>query len=404
MDNSPDNPEEKMATRKIKISPWVNTLLTLCAILISATVLYLYISGYRVKTDEDKIDLTQTGMVSAKSIPEGASVYLDDILLTATDDAISGINPGKHNLKIAKKGYVEWTKEIEVFVDLVTDITAVLVSQTTRLEPLTNTGARFPSMSPSLTKVAYFSTDPADPGVVIIPLAQSGLNIFKGGVTTTIEDTIRTKYSEGNAISWSPDEKTILITNDLSEGQVPNHYLIDLAADTIETTESMAAVEEDWAAKIENKRLTFLEKTEIPEQLKPLAVSNKSLWAPDDKKFLYTIQSGDDLEYHVYNLEKPLPIGEEIDNLTFTTNIKGPQPKVSWYADSFHLILVEGDVETNRQGAISLIRIDGSNKIEVYSNTLYSDRVFSSPNGEKLIILTSLKSGDQTDLYTIGIR
>jgi hypothetical protein len=35
---------------------------------------------------------------------------------------------------------------------------------------------------------------------------------------------------------------------------------------------------------------------------------------------------------------------------------------------------------------------------------LYSDRAFSTPGGDKIIILTSFKSGDQTDLYTVSIR
>ena len=87
-----------------------------------------------------------------------------------------------------------------------------------------------------------------------------------------------------------------------------------------------------------------------------------------------------------------------------TTDIDSPQPKISWYTDSLHLILVEGDVEKEKKGIISLIRIDGSNKAEIYNNTLYSDRAFSTPGGDKIIILTSFKSGDQTDLYTVSIR
>ena len=51
-----------------------------------------------------------------------------------------------------------------------------------------------------------------------------------------------------------------------------------------------------------------------------------------------------------------------------------------------------------------MIRIDGTNKEEIYSNTLFSDKIFSSPDGTKIIILTRFKSGNQTDLYTLGIK
>jgi hypothetical protein len=87
-----------------------------------------------------------------------------------------------------------------------------------------------------------------------------------------------------------------------------------------------------------------------------------------------------------------------------TLDANSPQPKINWYTDSFHLILVEGNVEEEKKGVVSLIRIDGSNKSEIYNNTLYSDKAFSTPGGDKVIILTSFKSGDQTDLYTVSIR
>ena len=122
------------------------------------------------------------------------------------------------------------------------------------------------------------------------------------------------------------------------------------------------------------------------------------------KKFLYTKQNGDKLEYWVYNFEIPLPVGEKANSLVMTLDANSPQPKINWYTDSFHLILVEGNVEEEKKGVVSLIRIDGSNKSEIYNNTLYSDKAFSTPGGDKVIILTSFKSGDQTDLYTVSIR
>lgn len=122
---------------------FLETFLTVIIIMGITTVLFLYTSGYRLSKGKEKpIDLSKTGMVSAKSIPDGASVYLDGKITTATNDTIPGVKPGIHNLRIVKKGFVEWQKDIEVFEQLVTDMTAVLVSQSPRLEPLTNTGGK----------------------------------------------------------------------------------------------------------------------------------------------------------------------------------------------------------------------------------------------------------------------
>lgn len=150
------------APKSAKITPamhtkWLKALLT-ALILLSATVaLFLYASGYRLSQDsENHVDLTQTGMINAKSVPEGANVYVDGVLRTATDGTVAGVETGIHSLSIVKNGFVTWNKTIEVFPELVTDITAILVSQSPRLEPLTNTGAREPTISPSLSKLAFF--------------------------------------------------------------------------------------------------------------------------------------------------------------------------------------------------------------------------------------------------------
>jgi len=103
-------------------------------------------------------------------------------------------------------------------------------------------------------------------------------------------------------------------------------------------------------------------------------------------------------------MEKPLPVGEKTENLVMEVASTELQPKFSWYPDSFHFVVTEGNVMEDHKGVVSLIRIDGTNKTEIYSNTLFSDQAFSTKDGDKAVILTSFKSGSQTDLYTIGIR
>ena len=395
-----ENHKNKFQFKKLG---YLETLLTFVILVGVTTILYLYTSGYRMQKNEEKgsIDVEKTGMIGVKSIPDRASVYVDGVLVTATDDTIASVAPGKHNLKVVKKGFLEWEKDIEVYEQLVTDITAVLVSQSPKLEPLTNTGARAPSISASLSKLAYFSFDTEKPGIWVIPLTGVNIGLFRTNPTIAVEDTKYTLYSEGEEIIWSPDEKNLLV-----RGKNDVYYLVDLDSKTAQTTLKYEDILEEWRDKQKEKRELTINNslTKIPEDIIKVALSDEAFWAPDEKKFLYTKQNGNKLEYRVYNFEVPLPVGEKTESLVMTTDIDSPQPKISWYTDSFHLILVEGDVEKEKKGIISLIRIDGSNKAEIYNNTLYSDRAFSTPGGDKIIILTSFKSGDQTDLYTVSIR
>jgi hypothetical protein len=380
---------------------FLETFLTIVIIFGVTTVLFLYTKGYRLnKENTNTLDLKKTGMISAKSIPEGASVSLDGKLVTATNSTVSGVIPGQHDLKISKKGFVDWEKNISVYEDLVTDITAVLVSQSPRIEPLTNTGAKFASISPSLSKLAFFSDDQEKPGIWLIPLSNGAINnFFKGTPTVELEDTKFVKYSQGTSIEWSSDERKLLI-----QGVGKIYYVLDLATNTAETTSSPDLIRKEWQDLLVKKHTDLIQNLELPENISQMALSPKAMWAPDEKKFLYTVQNGNQLEYKVYDMEKPIPVGENADTVVFTTTVTDTQPKVTWYADSFHLIMVEGNVQTDKRGKISIVRIDGTNKTEIYNNTLMSDTVFSAPGGDKVIILTSFKSGDQTDLYTIGIR
>jgi len=374
-------------------------------------IIYLYTAGYRLEKNKNEIpiDFTVTGMINAKSIPEGATVYLNDEIKTATNSSIGGIAPGIYNLKIVKSGFTPWEKNIEVFPELVTDITAVLVSKTPRIEPLTQTGATNPAISPTLSTIAYFSQDDKNPGVWTLPLNPARLNIFSATPSVVLEDTTYTKFSQGLNIFWSPDEKQLLIQQDEN-----SYYLAELGTRTAKTVTNWLEIKEGWDLALTEKRSALLEKLDISEELKELALHKETIWSPDGKKFLYKIenQNGQN-EYRVYNMENPLPVGENVDTLVLTTEkylgngqeATAIAPKFSWYADSFHLIVLQREMnETDNRGQVSLIRIDGTNKTEIYNNKIYSDNIFSSPNGDKIILLTSFRTTDQIDLYTVSVR
>jgi hypothetical protein len=389
---------------KIKLKSY-SKIFILVVLLGTTTLLYLFLAGWRPNLDlsggyfQPSVNVKQTGMISAKSNPQAANVYLDGKLITSTNNSLSGIQPGKHNLRIVKNGYVEWQKDIEVFPELVTDITAVLISQTPRIEPLTNTGSKNPILSYSLEKIAFFSKDPEAPGVWVLPLGSSSINLFKNSAKNILKDTAYTTFSDGKSLMWSPEEDQLLI-----ESKDSKFYLLDVITNDVQPVAKPNDLKDTWSKKITKKRLDFIDQLKLPNDFIKIASDENTLWSPDNKKFLYKVISGDKTIYKIYNMEKPLPVGETVESTVFEYPTNSSQPKISWYSDSFHLILTEGYNDKEHKGKVSIIRIDGTNKIEIYNNTLFSDLVYSSPDGEKLIILTTFKSNNQTDLYTLGIK
>jgi hypothetical protein len=395
-------------TNELKENKWLNVksyskLLIIIVILGSTTLLYLFLAGWRptfiFNESSTTFDVKQTGMISAKSDPQGANVYLDGKLITATNNTLSGIEPGNHKLRIVKNGYVDWEKEIEVFPELVTDITAVLITQTPRIEPLTNTGAKLPTLSYSLERIAFFSKDTESPGVWVQDLNGSTLNIFRNSAKNILKDNNFITYSNGKSLLWSPDEDQLLIELDNSK-----FYLLDISSNNVTPVSKPEDIKSQWKSKTEKKRLDFIAQLNLPEEIVKIASQDDTLWSPDNKKFLYKVKENNNLIYKIYNMEKPLPIGENTETIVFEYPANSEQPKISWYSDSFHLILTEFYSDKDKKGKVSMVRIDGTNKIEIYNNTLFSDSVYSTPAGDKLIILTSFKSSGQSDLYTLGIK
>jgi len=377
----------------MKVKPLITIFLTMFILSLLTVIVVFYSEGWRFNAKDGIIQ--KTGMLAIRSTPEGAKVYLNEKTATATNDTIPSLTPGIYNIKVEKEGFETWTKEVEVFPELVTDITAVLVSQSPRIEPLTNTGVSVFSLSSSLDKLAYVPINTEKKGIWVLPLSGTTLNLFKTNPNLVAEDDETHTYSSAENIWWSPDDSEMLVQ--LNE---EGFYLIDLQRAIKEPVEikDPQATFDKWEQEKSKKRKVFLEKQEISEELMNIALGKNTVWSPDEKKFLYLKDYGDIVELNVYNMEDPLPVGEKSEYTTYRVP-RSLLKSFVWYPDSYHLVLLEGTT-------VSLIRIDGTNKTEIFTanGSLSSDKIFTSPWGDKMIILASFKQNAAPDLYAVGIR
>lgn len=82
--------------------------------LVSAPIVVLYTAGYRYHFGSGKI--VQTGLMSVSSIPRGADIVMDGVLMSEkTPAAIDNIIPGMHEVRIEKNGYTTWQKTLDVY-------------------------------------------------------------------------------------------------------------------------------------------------------------------------------------------------------------------------------------------------------------------------------------------------
>lgn len=399
----------------LRMKNLLNLALTLSSLLLITVLTLLYSEGWRIdlrdQSGKPQPTVKKTGMLAVRSVPDGAKIYLDDELITATDDTISSLQPGQYDLRIVREGFEEWEKEVTVYPELVTDITAVLVLQSPRLEPLTNTNVKAFRLSTNQNNIAFITEDNEEPGVWTLPLTGSPLNIFRNNTQPLITDSATYRPSAGQNIWWSKNDEELLVQMNETGYLL---YRIDAAGNVTSQPTAITNVEEvfdrwqeEWQQEFtENKIETLDTQQDIPQSIVDQALNGETTWSPDEEKFFYTetnLENPNEIKLNVYNGESPLPVGEK--RIYETLTITDPEnTKVYWYSDSYHLILVERTPNTQDFYTISLIRIDGTNRTTIYTGALASDQAYPTPGGDKIVVLTWLKERTQTNLYAISIR
>ncbi|MCX6783658.1 MAG: PEGA domain-containing protein [candidate division WWE3 bacterium] len=347
--------------------------------------------GYNINVTQRTVD--KTGMLVVKSQPDGAKIYLDNEWKSATPFTFSNLRPKTYLVRVEKDGFSTWEKPVNVYPELVTDITSVLVSATPKLEPLTYGGAASPSYSDSAHAIAY-GTQNSKPGIWVLPVGKPlPITLFQSNPSLVMPDTETTKYSKAVSYNWSPigDQLLVKITDE-------DYRLIDVnQSKELEQASTSADILNAWSDEITKKKVSFLEKQTITADLAQIATASGTLWSPDGLKFAYKVEENGSTVLKIHNMEKPTPIDEKTDYVTLTAATGTTLSAYIWYPDSYHLVLKDGN-------SLYLVRIDGTNKTEIYSGVINGEQFFVTPDGNKVIINASFKKDATSELYAISLR
>ena len=165
-----------------------------------------YLRGFKLDTQNK--GLARTGLLVIDSTPDGAQVFLDGRLTSATDTTITFLTPKKYNLRLTKEGYNPWEKEVEVRADLTTEIESVLFPKTPDLRPLTYTGAVNPQISPDGSRLVYGVSIGEKSGLWVIDMTDRPLGIG-GSSRQIVKNTAQLDFTKA-ILLWSPESSQIL--------------------------------------------------------------------------------------------------------------------------------------------------------------------------------------------------
>ncbi len=392
------------------------TILTLLVIISIAGLAVFFAKGYRVSPTTGTI--AGTGIMSVKSLPDQASVYLDGHLTSVTDGPINSLQPGEYSVKIVKEGYIPWEKKIAVKEGLVTQVEATLFRAIPTFYPMTYSGAVSPILSPDQLKMAYIVPNNSDPnpttakksGVWIWQMPTSNnLGFAQGEQNRQIVVAGERDYTQAS-FRWSPDSTQLMVT-------FPNQTLL-LDTDRLndpprDITPTKAATIKTWDETESKNRLAKLQLIKDPVLRKTASDSASLKWNIEDTKILY---------------QKPNSETMTVADLTNDKSFDLPAAQsYQWLPTGDHLVMLEFEPkdqakirvaidEATKSGQIakatfpvvklSIIEYDGQNKSEIYVGNLDPETVIPWADSSRVVAISSLPTAtaSQPNLYGINLK
>ncbi|MFC1600598.1 PEGA domain-containing protein [Patescibacteria group bacterium] len=392
--------------------------LTIAVVLSIGTLVFFYAKGYRLDTDTNKI--SPNGLLVIKSSPDGAQVYVNGELKTATDATIPLI-PGTYDVSVKKEGFISWNKRLVIEKEIVTEASAHLFKTAPSLSAITFSGIKTVIPSRDLTKIGYSvvgnGAETENQGLWIVENVNLPLGFSRDPKRITDGNLSDSTWA------WSPDGREILLTT--SRGS----YLLDTStftsqAQRVNVTVTKFEILEGWEEEAEKKDKSQIDK--LPEELVEIFENDVSsaVFSPDEEMVVYTASSSATLEKdliqqlpgsstqkeqrsikpgktYVYDLkeDKNFLIEEGDGELIIEGGFaNGAVRRISWYPSSRHLVLAE-------ENKITIVDHDGTNRQEVYTGSYITPHAYPTLSLDRLIVLTNLGANDSPpNLYSLSLK
>lgn len=410
--------------------------------------------------------LAEAGLLSATSFPAGAQIFINDKLVSATDDTVY-LEPNQYQLTISREGYYPWKKTINVEKGLVTQTNATLFPVAPSLTPLSYNGVNRVLPSPDGLKLLFVTASASadlSNGLYILDMNEKVLSFNRDSRQIAFDTTQRFDFATAQFI-WSPDSSKILATSPTKQVLLEISKNTDISTLTDVSFRAKQLLSE-WEEDMYLRERQFL--SEFPPEIVAIATQSATnvYISPDKNRLLYTytasasttlpegivppvpatntqpeqrtLEAGN---IYVYDQEedKNFLIGHNPQLSTSTnkqllaTDLSNRRPTSlqaspsafttlqastsGMTAERFHVYHSPVFAEVNMQWfpdskhllytndtAIHIKEYDNTNDTVIFSGPFAQNFVYPWPDGNRLIIMTSFRQDFQENLYAIELK
>ncbi len=356
------------------------TILTIVLIAVGAGIGVFVAKGYRFFPKE--ATFTGTGIMSVTSLPDQASVYLDDHLTTATNANVNSLVPKTYKVKIVKEGFIPWEKNVEVKEGLVSDIKATLFPAIPTIYPLTFNGVINPTLSPDGQQLVFVVPgEGKKSGIWVWTFASAPIAFAREVQPHQIALPVSGLDYTKAIFKFSPDSNQVLVT-------LPDRTLLLDADNLNDTPRDVTAILQptlkEWEEEVNTKNIARVQAIKDLSLKKVASASSNLIWSPDGTKFLLP-------DFKIADL-----VDKKIHSL--------PEANfAAWLPDSRHILLIK---QNESNSSISVVEYDGFNEAIIYVGNFDPEYVFAWPDGLRVAIVTSFPTptAEQPNLYGINLK
>lgn len=263
------------------------TLLSGLIIIAGSLLAIQFAKGYRPSREGT---VKGTGLLAANSFPNGAQVFINGELATATDNTLNK-DPGEYQVEIRKDGFHPWQKTLRIEKELVTQTNALLLPVAPSLSPLSFNGVAGVHPSPDGQRLAFVvasASATTKNGVYILDLSDTLLSLQKGPKQIIkVSNASEARELAQAAFLWAPDNSSIMIKAN-GRTVLADPDKLQSRSELTDATSTADTLLSEWAEEFEKRRVIKLRN--FPSRIQEIATSSASSYyiSPDENMILYT--------------------------------------------------------------------------------------------------------------------